>query len=76
MFSFTGTSACKKTLAMHGCEAQFIDFFLKLNNYRYKVAVSTIFSALAFPQFDNLTIHTVIKNKVGEFKLHFTAAES
>ena len=43
MFSFTGTNACKKIRAMHGCAVLFIGFFLKLKNDRYKLEVSTIF---------------------------------
>jgi hypothetical protein len=42
MFSFTGTSACKKTRAMHGCEVLFIGFFLKPKNKHHKLKVSTI----------------------------------
>jgi hypothetical protein len=29
MFSFTGTSAYKKTQGMHGCAVRYTDFFLK-----------------------------------------------
>jgi hypothetical protein len=42
MFSFTGTSACKKTLAMHGCAVRSTGFFLKPESERYKLEVSPI----------------------------------
>jgi hypothetical protein len=39
MLSFIDTSACKKTLAMHGYVALFIGYFPKPTNGRYKLAL-------------------------------------